>query len=57
MKVLDAIGAFVSGLILFGALSIILAPNSTTARVIGALGESGTNLINAAKAYPSGQTQ
>ncbi len=55
MSVKDAIGAFISGLVLFGALSIILAPKSTTAQVVKALGESGTNLISAAKAYPSGQ--
>ena len=55
MKVIDVVGAFFAGLISIAALSLILAPKSTTAAVVNALGSSTANLITAAKNYPGGQ--
>jgi membrane-associated phospholipid phosphatase len=44
------IGGFLLGIITIAALSIILAPNSTTASVLKALIESTSGLVKAAKA-------
>jgi gas vesicle protein len=52
MRTMDIIGGFVSGLIVIAALSLIFAPKSTVAQVVKALGDSGANLIKAAKDYP-----
>ena len=54
MKTIDIIGLFVSGVLGIAAMSLIFAPRSNVAGVVKALGDSASNLISTAKAYPSG---
>jgi hypothetical protein len=54
MKIVDAIGVFIAGLITVAALSLILAPNSQMASVVKAFGDAGSELLKTAKNYPTG---
>lgn len=53
MSVQQIAGAFLGGIIVVAALSLILAPESQTAAVVNAIGTNMTNILRAAKAYPS----
>lgn len=53
MKPIDIVGVFVSGIIAIAAASLIFAPKSNVAGVVYALGDAGSKLIGAAKAYPA----
>ena len=53
MKVVDAIGAFLAGVLALAALSLIVAPDSKAATVVSSFGTTTANLIKAAKNYPA----
>jgi hypothetical protein len=53
MTIIEMIGAFLSGIILISALSLILAPGSEASGVIKSLGSSTADILGAAKSRPA----
>lgn len=49
MNAVQVIGAFLSGLVLIAALSLIVAPGSTFGSAVGSLGKAVSDNISAAK--------
>lgn len=53
MTVQQLLSAFLAGVVGIAALSLVVAPESQTARVVNAFGENVANILSAAKAYPT----
>ena len=49
MRFVDIMGVFLGGIVKIAALSLVLAPSSTTANVITSFGNAAGGLVSAAK--------
>lgn len=50
MRAVDILGAFLSGIIAIAAISLVVAPQSQLAAIIGSFGDATSRLVQAAKA-------
>ena len=53
MSVQQIMGGFVAGFIAIAAISLLVAPESQTAKIINAFGTNMANILRTAKAYPA----
>lgn len=53
MSVQQIMGSFVAGIIAIAAISLLVAPESQSAKIINAFGTNMANILRTAKAYPA----